>query len=286
MKKQLLSLSVASAIALAGAMPAYAEDEECDGVLVQSRFALANCMVESAVAIAAAAATENGCQAGEWDLVVDVPETNFRLIPLQGAATISNGSGDFVELSGQSSALAQNNINCRVETNSTGNVFDGKELVYSPGFNNFYVDAIINRDEYVLCITESVSSGDIVLDGVKFDETNNLTFAEEDDAIVAEGLVIIGESQGGGGGGSGQGSGGPDPDDLSIWEIDEAVVMPAVGETVEEGFDLEAETDDIGKCKIEVEAAIVDTQSSVNPAVSIDLAILGTLSVEVVEDDD
>ena len=35
---------------------------------VQSRVALANCMIESAVAIAAAMVTENGCQQGEWAL--------------------------------------------------------------------------------------------------------------------------------------------------------------------------------------------------------------------------
>ena len=70
MKKQVLSLSIASVIALAGSMPASADD--C--IEVQSLFAIANCMVESAVAIAAAAATENGCAEGEWSIDAIVPE--------------------------------------------------------------------------------------------------------------------------------------------------------------------------------------------------------------------
>jgi hypothetical protein len=283
-------LSISSALALAVSMPVYAD--ECEGVLVQSRFALANCLVESAVAIAAAAAAENDCQAGPWNIQVDIPETNFRLIPLQGTAYIT-GDGDDVELSGQSSALAANNVNCRIETTESDNLFDGKDLVYASGFNNFYEAAIIDRDLYELCIKDAVSSADIALGDDDFDESNNLTFAEEDDAIVAEGKIYIGESQGGQGQGQGegQGPGGPDDsedDDLDIWEVKERVVMPEVGGTG--SFDMGAVSDDFNeRCTITVGGDIVDTASPLNPAVSTSLQIIGTLSVTVGgedEDDD
>ena len=285
MERSLFNLTVVAAIAFAGVSSVATAEEECDGVLVQSRFALANCMIESAVAIAAAAATENGCAEGEWEIAAVVPELISSLIPLQGATYISNGNGDFVELTGQSSALEQNNINCRVATTSSGNVFDGKEVNYSPGFDNYYVDAILDRDSNLVCISESLSSGDIDLGGDDFDESNSLTFEGEDDSIDAEGLIIIGESQGQGGSGNGQGPGGPDPEDLSIWEVDEEASIPPVGETAEEGFELEAETDDIGACKIAIEASIENLFSWTVEGVEGGLTISGTLSVEPDDED-
>lgn len=289
MKKHFLSLSVASAIALAAAMPTYADDE-CEGVMVQSRFALANCLVESAVAIAAAAAAENDCQGGPWNIQVDIPETNFRLIPLQGTAYIT-GNGTDVELSGQSSALESNHVNCRIETTDSENIFDGEDLVYASGFNNFYEDAIIDRNLYELCIDEAVSSADIALGDDDFDESNILYFAEEDDAIVAEGTIYIGESGGGQGQGQGQGpgQGGPgddsEDDELDVWEVNETVVMPDVGGTG--SLSMGAASDDVnGACTITVGADIVDTASPLNPDVSTNLQIIGTLSVAEGEGDD
>jgi hypothetical protein len=287
MKSKLFNVTVVAAIAFAGvsSVATAQEEEECDGVLVQSRFALANCMIESAVAIAAAAATENGCAEGEWEITAVVPELITSLIPLQGTTYIS-GNGDAVELTGQSSALEQNNINCRVATTSSGNVFDGKELNYSPGFDNYYVDAIIDRDSNLVCISESLSSGDIDLGGDDFDESNSLTFEEEDDAIEAEGLIIIGESQGQGGSGQGQGPGGPEPEDLSIWEVEEEATIPPEDEIAEDAFELEAETDDIGSgCKIEVEADIENLATWTVEGVEGGLTISGTLSVEPEDDD-
>jgi len=286
MKSKLFNLTVVAAIAFAGvsSVATAQEEEECDGVLVQSRFALANCMVESAVAIAAAAATANDCAEGEWDITAVVPELLTGLIPLQGTTYISSDGGDAVELTGQSSALEQNNINCRIATTSSGNVFDGKELNYSPGFDNYYVDAILDRDSNLVCISESLSSGDIDLGGDDFDESNSLTFEEEDDSIEAEGLIIIGESQGQGGSGQGQGPGGPEPEDLSIWEVEEEATIPPVGETAEEAFELEAQTDDIGDCKIKVEASIENLFSWTVEGVEGGLTISGTLSVEPEDD--
>jgi hypothetical protein len=286
MKGKLFNLTVMAAIAFAGISSVATAEEECDGVLVQSRFALANCMIESAVAIAAAAATENGCVAGEWDIEAVVPELITGLIPLQGATYISNDGGDFVELTGQSSALEQNNINCRVATTSSGNVFDGKEVNYSPGFDNYYVDAILDRDSNMVCISESLSSGDIDLGGDDFDESNSLTFEEDEDAIEAEGMLVIGESQGQGGSGHGQGPGGPEPVDLSAWTVEEEVLIPDVGETAEEAFELEAETDDIGSgCEIEIEAAVTNLESWVIEGETGGLTISGTLSIEPSEED-
>lgn len=276
MKKQLLSLSIAGAITLAGGISAAFADEDCDGVLVQSRFALANCMIESAVAIAAAAATENGCQAGEWDIETVVPEYILNTIPIQGTTSITGNNGDIVELTGSSSALEQNNVNCRVSSTASGNVFDGKVLTYSPGFNNFYVDAIIDRDSSMLCITESVSSGDIGLGDDDYDESNNLTFSSDtedgSDIITAAGLIVISESQG-------QGQG--DPGDLSAWTTEEEVLIPVVGGLEEEGFELEAVTDEIGSgCKIDVEASVENLEYWVIEGVSGGLTISGTLEVE------
>jgi hypothetical protein len=286
MKNKSSRLTVVAALAFASVSSVTtAETEECDGVLVQSRFALANCMIESAVAVAAAAATENGCVAGEWDIEAVVPELISGLIPLQGTTTIS-GNGDFVELTGQSSALAQNNINCRVATTSSGNVFDGKALTYSPGFDNYYVDAIIDRDSNMLCISESLSSGDIELDDEDFDESNSLTFQEEDGLIEAEGMIIIGASQGQGGSGQGQGPGGPEPEDLSIWDVEEEVLIPDVNQTALEGFELEAETDDIGLgCEIEVAADVQNLASWIVEGETGGLTISGKLFIEVADDD-
>ena len=283
MKRKLDRLTVVAAIAFVGAFnAATAQGEECeDGVLVQSRFALANCMIESAVAIAAAAATENGCVAGEWNITAVVPELISSLIPLQGTTAMFNDAGDYVELTGQSSALEQNNINCRVATTSSGNIFDGKELTYSPGFDNFYVDAIIDRDSNLVCIEESVSSGDIGLGGEDYDESNNLSFEEEEGLIEAEGLIVSGESQGQGGSGQGQGPGGPEPSVLSAWSVEEEVLIPDVDETAYEGFELEAETDDIGSgCEIEIEADVENLASWIVEGVVGGLTISGTLTIE------
>ena len=194
MKHQRLSWSVAAAIAMAGVIPAtYAEDDEvdCDGILVQSRFALANCMVESIVAIAAAAASTNGCTAGEWSISAIVPEWYRTTLPIQGLAYVSNGAGDAYELTGQSSAMLKNNVNCQVNTTDDENTFDGQELNYSAGSGNYYPDAVIDKDDYLLCISSSLSAGNISLDKQDFEETDSLSFDDEDDAIETEGILSI-----------------------------------------------------------------------------------------------
>jgi hypothetical protein len=294
MKKHLLSLSVAAAIALAGGIPSAYALEECEveingetvtGVLVQSRFALANCMLEAAVSMAKAAATKNGCQKGEWDITAIVPEFISSLIPLQGTTTIT-GDGDAVELNGVSSALEQNNINCRVTTTDANNIFAGDSVTYSSGFNNFYVNAIIDRNTNQLCITKAVSSGDIELGDSDYDEANELTFTydAEDDEIEVGGWQTISESQGGSGQGKGQGPGNQG-DELSYWDVEEEVKIPPMdAPPLDEAFELEAETDDIvSGCKVEIEASVENLFAYIIEGETGGLTIEGTLSVEPVE---
>ena len=301
MKKQILSLSVAAAIALAGAVPAsYADDDDefdCIGLLVQSRFALANCMVESAVAIAAAAASENGCQAGEWAIESIVPEFYLATIPIQGLAHVSNGL-DSYDLTGQSSAVLQNNVNCQVSTTSSGNTYVGEELIYSVGSGNYYVDAVIDKDNYLLCITQSVSDGNIALGDDDFDEQNNLSFANEDD-IQANGLLSISESSGGGNG-KGNGNGGPGSTTtlLSGWVLSEAAEIPedvCLPEDVEnypddcdlDDFNMTATTNDIASgCKIEVMGTVQNLLSYTVEGEEGGLTIAGTLSVGPADEED
>jgi hypothetical protein len=298
MKKQLLSLSVATA--LAGGIPSAYALEACEveingetvtGVLVQSRFALANCMLEAAVSMAKAAATKNGCEEGEWDIKAIVPEFISSTLPIQGTTTIT-GNGDEVEMNGVSSALEQNNVNCRITTTDSLNIFAGDEVTYSSGFNNFYVEAIIDKDSNKLCITSAVSSGDIKLGNDEYDEANELdfTYDAEDDAIDVDGWETISESQGGQGQGSGQGEGqgpGGNPgEELSYWDVEEEVIIPPQDDPpLPEAFELEAETDDIGTgCKVEIEASVENLFAYIIEGETGGLTISGTLSVEPAEE--
>ncbi len=276
MKKRFLSLSVASAIMLAGAVPAtYADD--C--VEVQTRFALANCLVESAVAIAAAAASENGCEEGEWDIAAIVPEHYLAKIPIQGLAFVE-GNGDAYELNGSSSAMLKNNVNCSISTTASGNTFAGQELNYSTGSGNYYVDAIIDQNSPTLCISSSVSSGDIALGENDFDEDNTLIFEGEDGEIEASGVLSILQSQG-----KGSNPNRP-PVVVSGWSVESEALIPELNTTQDEAFEMEATTDDIGNCKIKVEAAIQNLVSYVIEGESGGLTISGTLEVENEEDED
>lgn len=277
MNKQILGLSLAGAIALAGATPISAED--CDGVLVQSRFALVNCMIESAVAIAASAAEQNGCSGGEWTIEAIVPEYYLATIPVQGLTHVYNES-DRYQLNGQSSALEKNHVNCRVATTESGNTFAGQQLTYSSGFANYYPNAIINKDESMLCITESVSSGNIALGPDDFNEVDDLTFGVDDGQIVAAGLLTILEGQ--------KGNNPHRPQQaLSAWNMEAEVLMPELGETAEDGFELEAMTYDIGNgCEIEVEGSVENLRIWTVEGLSGGLTVFGTLSVKQEDEDE
>jgi hypothetical protein len=296
MKKKLLSLSVAAAIASIGVVPATYAEDDCLGLLVQSRFALANCMVESAVAIAASAASGNDCQAGVWTIESIVPELVYQTIPIQGLTLVYNGL-DAYELTGQSSAQLQNNVNCQVNTTTEANTFDGVDLTYSAGSGNSYVDAVIDKDNYLLCITQSVSEGNISLGDDDFDETNYLAFENEDD-VRASGLITISGASGGGGNGPGNGNGGGGTTTLlSTWNVTETAKIPE--EVCEDllnpencalgTFNMTATTNDIATgCKIEVNATIQNLLSYIVEHEEGGLTIAGTLSVgpDIDEEDD
>lgn len=228
-------------------MPASAEDElECDGVLVQSRFALANCMLESTVAIAAAVATQDGCNEGEWAIAAIVPEWVLATIPVQGYLTMS-GSGDDLTLNGQASAMLQNDVSWRVATTDDLNTFPGRAVTYWSGSGKSYVDAVVDRYESLLCIKFATSAGNIDVEGstLAYAEANSLEFqAGEDGLIKAEGPLTISARRG------------RQLAMLSGGSLDEEVLIPAVGETAPDGFELTAESDDFGGsvCKVRIEA--------------------------------
>jgi len=273
MKHQLLSMSVAAAIAIVGVIPTtYAEDDEvdCDGILVQSRFALANCMVESIVAIAAAAASTNGCAAGEWSISAIVPEWYQATLPIQGLAYVSNGAGDTYELTGQSSAMLQNNVNCQVNTTDDENTFGDRELNYSSGSGNYYPNAVIDKDAYLLCISSSLSAGKISLNKQDFDETDSLSFDDEDDAIQAEGDLSIVYTTG---------HGQKAQEEVSLWEMDETVIIPDLQTELDDVFSFTAATDDIGECKITINGSVENLEYNVVDEDIGGLTIEGTLSV-------
>lgn len=268
-----LSLSIASFIALAGTTPlSYAqEDIECDGVVVQSRFALANCMVESAAAIAAGIVSQQGCQTGEWDIAAVVPEFIEQTIPIQGFLTLSNASDAFT-LTGQSSAQLQNNVNCQIATTEDINTFAGVPFTYSAGSDNFYIDAVVDRDESLLCITDALSASNITTEGgTQFQEADSLTFSEGATAneIEAAGVLSIVERS------PTEGPGIP----LSAWNIEETVVMPPEDETAVDGFQANFVTNDIGGCQIMVNADVENLRLPTSE-VSGGLTIAGTLTVE------
>lgn len=294
MNRTIISLSIASAFVLSGAAPVSYADEECDGVLVQSRFALANCMIESAAAILAAKVTQGGCPAegGEWDIRAVVPEYIFGTIPIQGWLEVTDNNGDYIKLSGESSARLQNSVNCRVTTTSDDNKLGGMKVTYSTGSENFYLDAIVDKDESLLCIERALSAGNIKFDpaddetdenAFECEESNSITFREEGDVIKASGLMGItcgGEDQGPGKGQGGPGGEGP----ASDWTLEEEVVIPPQDQTLEEAFELEIETGELGGCDIEVEAAIENLVYTTGDTTG-GLTISGTLEVYVPEED-
>jgi len=280
MKKTLLSLSVASALALVAATPAsHAQEEEieCDGVLVQSRFALANCLVESAAAIAATVVTQDGCTEGEWEIAAVVPEAYFATIPVQGYLTLI-GNGDNLTLTGQSSAQLRNNVNCEVATTDSLNTFAGREINYSAGSRNFYVDAVIDKDLNLLCITTSQSNARILVEGspLAYTETNGLDLWLDPTTgqIAAKGDLSISTRRG------------RDTVVLSGWQLAEEVVIPPLNQTAD-GFEFTAWTDDLGesRCEVEIEGSVENLEFPTGEDVG-GFTVFGKLTIEAEEDEE
>ena len=111
------------AIVLAAAAPA------TQAIDMQSRTALANCMAEAALSIAATVTTHKGvCEAGEWDIRVVVPEWVGQKIPIQGSVFVSGEDGSGYELNGKMAAVFNpllNDVSCRVDTVDRDGVFAG-----------------------------------------------------------------------------------------------------------------------------------------------------------------
>ena len=176
--------------------------------------------------------------------------------------------------------MLKNNVNCSISTTASENTFDGQELNYSTGSGNYYVDAIIDMGSPTLCISSSVSSGDIALGDNDFDEENTLIFEAEDGEIEGSGVLSILQSQG-----KGSNPNKP-PEMLSGWSVEFKAMIPELGTAEQEAYEMEATTDDLGNCQIKVEAAIENLTNYVEEGLSGGLTIYGTLEVESEAEDD
>jgi hypothetical protein len=183
------------------------------------------------------------------------------------------GNGEELTLTGESSAQLRNNVNCQVNTTDSLNTFSGREVTYSAGSGNFYVDAIIGRDESQLCITMALSDSSIALEGRRreaFEEGNYLLFEEvSPDVIKASGGLGISRCMG-----SIDGV-------ISSWVIEEEVVIPPLHQTAVDGFKFEA--DGIGPivelCSIEITADVENLELPTSE-VSGGLTISGQLTIK------
>ena len=231
MIKKLLSLAFTTVIAFAGAMPVtQAQEVDCDGVLMQSRLALGNCMVESAVAIAGAVISQEGCEVESWNLSALVDEYYLNTMPIQGSLIVTGGAnGDLFILNGKVSAVfnpAKNNVLCQVSSEDVENTLYGVPFTYSGGKDNLYPEAVIDKDEALVCITTASSAGNITFEEPpkpRLEEVNSLDFTEAEGVISTFGSLTISERKG------------KNPASEE-WTIDEWIVMPAENATQPDGF--------------------------------------------------
>lgn len=252
MKSRLPILAIAGAMTLATGIPvSRAQDVECDGVLVQSRLALANCMVESAVAVAAAMVSQEGCEAESWELSALVDEYYLATMPIQGSVLVQGGAdADSLLLNGKVSAVfnpAKNNVLCQVSSEDIENTLYGVPFTYSGGKDNLYPDAVIDKDEALVCITTASSAGNITIEEPprpRLEEVNNLAFTEAEGVISAGGSLTISERKG------------KNPTSEG-WSIVETILMPAENAGEPDGFSFTASRDG-GGCTIQVDGGILN----------------------------
>jgi hypothetical protein len=249
MNKPLLTIAVTTAIALAGAAPAtQAQEVECDGVLVQSRLALTNCMVESAVAVAAALVSQEGCVAETWNIGALVDEYYLQTMPIQGSLTVAGGDDDFFLLNGKVAAVfnpAKNNVLCQVSSEDVENTLYGVPFTYSGGKDNLYPDAVIDRDESLVCVNDFSSAGNITIEEPprpRLEEVDELTFDETLGVITAGGYLTILERKGNN----------PSSEE---WSLVEMIVLPPENSGNTDGFSLTASRS-INGCTITVNGDI------------------------------
>lgn len=267
MKKKLMTVAVSGGLALAIGLPAATVRAECEGVEIQSRLALANCMIESAVGIAAAMVQYQGCNAGEWDIRALVDEYYLQTLPIQGSLSVT-GDGETFLLNGKSAAQFNpelNNVLCQVSSEDIANMFAGVPFTYSGGRDNYYPDAVIDRQSALICVTDYLGSGRVTLDvpgNPQYLERDTLAFSTDGTTIYGDGaLTVLRRGQGG---------------SVATWGLAKEILMPPIDTLQTDGFEVEAT---LNGCEIEIEADVYNGGVFV-PEFGYGLDIYGTLKIE------
>jgi hypothetical protein len=204
------------------------------------------------VAIAGAVISQEGCEAENWDLGALVDEYYISTMPIQGSLTVTGGeSGDYFLLNGKVSAVfnpAKNNVLCQVSSEDVDNFLYGIPFTYSGGRDNLYPDAVIDKDEPLVCINTASSAGNITIEEPprpRLEEVNSLTFTEAVGVIsVEDGSMTISERKG------------KNPRSEE-WTIVESIVMPAANSAQPDGFSFTASRTGDG-CTVTVTGDIVN----------------------------
>ena len=143
MKKLVLHLAIGAIVGASSLQVALAEEETVE---MNSRKALADCMIEAAAsAIATIETTKGVCITGEWNIEVSVPESVDRGLPIQGILKVYNDEEMFtyngrLTARGTASELTRD-VLCEVQTVDTQNTFLGTEFTYASGQDNIFPDA-------------------------------------------------------------------------------------------------------------------------------------------------
>jgi len=266
--KNILTFSIASAFALAAS--ATHADDDIEGVEMNSRMALADCMIEAAVSAIAAIETSAGsCVTGEWNLDVSVPEPYLNELPIQGTLVVYNAEEGFtfngkLTAKGVVSEEAQD-VLCEVQTVGDDNAATGKQFTYASGQNNIYPAAQTDADDPYLSISSFESRGNITFEDsqqANLAEVDHLEFFEgEEGTILADGFVNILLRMGN------------RIQVLSTWEVEEEDDAPLWIQKTDK-FKAEFITDQLGvaECEIEIEAdiAVDDFELTMNGSVEVE----------------
>ena len=280
MKKLVLPLAIGAIVGASSLQVALAEEETVE---MNSRKALADCMIEAAAsAIATIETTKGVCITGEWNIEVSVPESVDRGLPIQGSLMVYNDEEMFtyngrLTASGAASELPRD-VLCQVQTVDTQNTFLGTEFTYASGQDNIFPNAQTDPDSPNLQVSALESRGTITLADSQQDplaERDLLEFFEVEDEIRADGFINVLERRGN------------RIELLSTWVIEPEDDQPLwIQKTngiepgyFEEGFKAEFITDELGvdECEIDIEADIFVDDS--------ELTITGELEMEAEDEE-
>ena len=275
MKKLVLPLAIGAIVGASSFQVARAEEE--DAVEMNSRKALADCMIEAAAsAIATIETTKGVCITGEWNIEVSVPESVDRGLPIQGRLMVYNDE-DMFTYNGRLTARGAANeltrdVLCEVQTVDTQNTFLGIEFTYASGQDNIFPNAQ-TQDSPNLLVTTLDSRGTITLADsprVQLAEMDLLEFFELDDEIRADGYINVLVQRG---------------NNIEVpdtWEIEPEDDLPLwIQKTdgieagfFEEGFKAEFITPNLGfdECEIDIEADIFVDDSGLTISGDLELA--------------